>query len=369
MRNTGKLAVIGGGMNSAIGSTHIIASQMDNRWKVAAGAFSRDSLVNHSTGDYWGITSGFVFASWQEMMDSNLDVDAYVVLTPTPTHFEIASLLLNEGKNVICEKALTVNSKEAFELQKIANQNDAKLFVTFNYTGYPLVREMKNGIENGKLGKISSIQIQMPQEGFARIDSKGNPILPQPWRQEDGKLSTLSLDLGVHVVNLIHFLTNEFPVRLVATKSHHGLVPNVVDYVSCIAETANGVDINLWYGKSHIGKRNGLEVTVTGSQGSYRWVQSDPETLLHSINTGEVRILDRASPAMDVSLQPRYTRFKAGHPAGFIEAFSNYYFDIADELLLDKPSRYCFDALEAAKGLEILETIETSATEKSWLCC
>jgi len=369
MKKIGSLAIIGGGLNSAIGSTHLIASQMDNRWKIATGAFSRDSQVNQSTGEYWGVSPEYVFDHWEDLIDLDIDVDAYVVLTPTPTHFEIVSTLLTHGKNVICEKALTATSKDAFQLHKIALENNSNLFVTFNYTGYPLVREMKRGIESGKLGALSSIQIQMPQEGFARVDANGNPILPQPWRQEDGKLSTLSLDLGVHLVNLIHFISGEMPNKLVATKSHHGLVANVVDYVSCLAETETGIDINLWYGKSHIGKRNGLEVTATGTKGSFRWLQSDPETLLYSTNTGEINIIDRASPAAEISNAPRYTRFKAGHPAGFIEAFSNYYFDVADELLQENSSSYCFDALEAAKGLSVLEAIEKSATEKSWLNC
>jgi predicted dehydrogenase len=235
-----------------------------------------------------------------------------------------------------------------------------------------MMRELKYIIENGRIGRLHCIQIEMPQESFKRVAENGEPIVPQKWRLHDGKIPTISLDLGVHLHMIVKYLTGEIPVSVVSTNESLGNFPEVIDNVSCIIEYSNNLICNMWYSKIAIGNRNGLKVRVFGEIGSAEWVQEKPEYLHLADHRGNRWIVDRGSGGVNISNQTRYTRFKAGHPAGFIEAFANYYFDIADALgnYLDNKSHYmnanCFGIEEAIEGLHLLEAISKSSSTKKW---
>ena len=256
------------------------------------------------------------------------NVDAVVILTPTPSHYEMILKALDLGYAVISEKALAMTHQEGLDISNKIEEKKAFFAVTHNYTGYPILRELQRMIKDNKLGKITHINIEMPQESFTRLDINGNKPQPQNWRLEDKIIPGISLDLGAHLQHIIYFLTNENPLSLVADQSTFGYFKDIIDDVTCLAKYRSGMKTQMWYGKSSLGHRNGLRVRVYGTQGSAEWFQMQPEELLfHTIN-GDRMIIDRASN-VTVANQLRYNRFKSGHPAGFIEAFGNLYVDIA----------------------------------------
>jgi predicted dehydrogenase len=368
-----KLGFIGGGLNSAVGATHFIASQMDGRFQVSAGCFSRHNDVNTQTSERWYIPHERRYDQFQDLLEHEVDcLDAIVVLTPTPDHVEPVIQALKLGYPVICEKALAASSGEAQLIKKVQAEHNGFLAVTYNYTGYPMLRELKYLIQQGKLGLIEQIHIEMPQEGFSRLNREGKPVIPQQWRLHDAELPTLSLDLGVHVHNIVDFLTGEKPLELVAMQSSQGRFRQVVDNTMCIARYTSNLECNIWFSKSALGYRNGLRVRVFGEEGSVEWYQMEPEFLTYYDNQGHQMIIDRASVDVELAHLPRYNRFKSGHPAGFLEAFANLYWDIADSLdyyqkkHLQKNSEYVFTVEHALEGLVILEAIAQSSKEHCW---
>ena len=115
-------------------------------------------------------------------------------------------------------------------------------------------------------------------------------------------------------------------------------------------------------------------VLVFGDRGSAEWHQMEPEDLnLARIDGTRVR-LDRGSPLLRVAADIRYTRFKAGHPSGFLEAFANLYVDIADALVrhrggaaaADGPAGHVFGIAQAEQGFRLLEAVHASARERRW---
>ncbi|MEM7466807.1 MAG: Gfo/Idh/MocA family oxidoreductase, partial [Pseudomonadota bacterium] len=106
--NTLQLGFIGGAIDSAVGTTHKIASQMDRRWSLRAGCFSTESSINHQTSELWGIDRDKTYSSWQELIENEKDnLDAISILTPTPQHKEIVDACLASEIPVICEKSLS----------------------------------------------------------------------------------------------------------------------------------------------------------------------------------------------------------------------------------------------------------------------
>jgi predicted dehydrogenase len=365
------LGFIGGALNSAVGYAHFAASTMDNKWSLVAGCFCGKPELNRQTALRYGVIPKRDYDCWKEMLKKEKgQLDAIVILTPTPLHFEMVIACLNEGYPVICEKALVTNSVDAKKIFEARGFNNGFLAVTYNYSGYPMVRELRHIIQKGVLGKIIHFQAEMPQEGFIRVDAQGNKPAPQPWRLADGSIPTIHLDLAVHLHQVVYYLIGKKPLEVVSDQDSFGWFSKIIDNVACLCRYSDGVKGQMWFSKSALGQRNGLRFRIYGSKASAEWYQLNPEELLISHADGRREILDRAS-SVEVTNLCRYNRFKAGHPAGFIEAFANLYSDIADGLRQYKTtgqwkSEDVFSVELAFEGLRMLEAMRKSVDTKSW---
>ncbi|MBN2448779.1 MAG: Gfo/Idh/MocA family oxidoreductase, partial [Lentisphaeria bacterium] len=353
------LGFIGGALDSAVGYTHFVSCRMDRRWSLDAGCFSALPQENRRAGEAYGVAPERVYPTWEDLLRQEKGrLDAVVILTPTPSHGDIVLGCLREGFPVICEKALGVDSGEAAEILRVRDETRGFLALSYNYSGYPMVRELRRRIQDGALGTILHFQAEMQQEGFRRTDARGNRPVPQEWRLHDGRIPTIYLDLGVHLHQLVHYLTGGSPLEVVAAQGSFGWF-DVIDNVTCLCRYSGGVQGQMWFSKSALGHRNGLRIRVYGSKAAAEWYQANPEELLISHADGRREMVDRAS-GVDVASLARYNRFKAGHPAGFIEAFANLYTDLADCLRQYRAtgrwnSGEVFGAELAGEGLRMLQ--------------
>jgi predicted dehydrogenase len=202
------------------------------------------------------------------------------------------------------------------------------------------------------------------------VDAQGNKPVPQSWRLSDGEIPTLHLDLAVHLHQIVHYLTGQKPEAVVSDQNHYGWFSGVVDNASCLCRYTGDVQGQFWFSKSALGHRNGLRIRIYGDHGSAEWYQANPEELLLAYMDGRREILDRAA-AVEITNQRRYNRFKAGHPAGFVEAFANLYSDIADGLRQYQQtgawqSNEVFSAELALEGMQFLEAMVLSVKTRAW---
>lgn len=367
------VGIIGGAIDSAIGRSHYIASRMDGRFRLVAGCFSLNPKVNEATAAFLDVPTDRIYSDWHTFLKSELGkLDAVLLLTPTPMHAEMATEALAAGFPVISEKALSVSSAEAAAIRAARDQNNGFVAVTYNYTGYPIIRELRHMIENGKLGKITHVAAEMPQEGFLRlVGAQDTKPQPQAWRLKDAFIPTVSLDLGVHLHHLIHFLTQASPMEVCAMEQHQGHFDGIIDNVQCLARYTGDLPVQLWYGKTALGHANGLRIRIFGTEASAEWVQMNPEYLTLHDNRGHTSLITRAANGLHICNQERYARFKAGHPAGFMEAFANYYADLADWLIHyrsgnSQPNPMVAGVEIAEEGLRMMEAISRSARNRSW---
>ena len=368
-----QIAFIGGGVNSAVGYVHFSACQMDNRFKVVAGAFSRDPEKNYKTAEKWGVDTSRCYDNWRDLVKNEKDkIDAVVVLTPTTNHLEILIELLQNNIPIICEKALVTGPKEISELKKHFNHEKNFLAVTFNYSGYAMVRELRDMIENGKLGKIQKILLEMPQEGFRRPpDIAGKMSPPQEWRLHDYEVPTICLDLGVHLHHLSTFLLKQEPDSTMAYFSNHSTYNGLIDDVQMLLRYPNNIVGHMWMSKTAIGNRNGLKISIYGDKGSAKWVQINPDELEMCLLDGSRITIDRASQCKFAG-EFRYNRMKPGHPTGFIEAFANLYTDINDALHVFNSnqtinSTFVFGIDHASDGLDLFKAAKKSHEIMTWV--
>jgi len=334
-----QIAFVGGSLYSAIGNVHRIASQMDGAFELIGGCFSRTVQKSADTAAAWGLDSSRVYRDVHELIDSEKGkLDAVAVLTPVFSHAAIIAALLEHGFCVISEKPLVASLGEAERLISAVERSRSKLFVTFNYTGYPMIRELRHRISSGDLGMIKQLRLTMQQESYLRRSAEGRPIMPQSWRLEDREIPTVSLDLGMHVVHLQEFLVPQTPVSIFSRMDSFGAFAQVMDDVEVLYRCEGGLVVHGWWSKAAVGYSNGLSVEVFGTEGSAKWIQSEPETLRLRSPSGVESLIHRGTNGCLIASMPRYNRFKAGHPDGFIEAFANTYYDLATELFPEDSS-------------------------------
>lgn len=367
-----RIGFIGGGINSAIGRSHYIASQMDGKFVLEAGAFSRNSETNHLTGREFQIEDDRVYDDYKEMLEKEKGrLDVIAVLTSTDSHEQVVTDCLKAGFPVICEKSLCTSSRAAEKLKKCVEETNGFLCVTYNYTGYPMVRVLREKIRSGELGKITNLIVEMPQEGFTRYTLEHKQPSPQKWRMQDYEIPTISLDLGTHLHNMIAFLTGEHPTEIVARENSFGFFPQVIDDVICLINYTDDIASQMWFSKVALGNRNGLRIRVFGTKASAEWYQVEAEILKIHDKNGGIYTIDRSNDRIEGE-QLRYNRFKVGHPSGFIEAFANYYWDISEALTVylsgkKGESPYVLDLDSVVEGLKLFEAAHESAQKHSWI--
>lgn len=368
-----RVGFIGGGLDSAIGRAHFGAINIDRQYSLDAGIFSIDKKVNSESADFYGVDPTRVYDDISAFIGGEKGrLDAAILLSPTPLHYEHITSLFDAGIPVISEKALCTNSQDAHRLAERVQQEKNFLSVTFTYTGYPMVREIREMVAKGFLGEVIAIHVEMVQESFIRESATGAKPIPQAWRQLDYEIPSVTLDLGSHVVNLLEFISGDQVTKVSALANHAGEVSDLIDNVSAIGEMGRGTPISLLWNKVTLGKRNGLALSINGRKGALSWNQEEPELLRFAGKDGALSIIDRSHSMITLASESRYQRFKVGHPAGYIEAFANLYLDIADDLTRYKAGEkldnsYTHSAANSADGLRVLEAIHQSANRKAWV--
>lgn len=361
------VAVMGGGLNSAVGYAHFSAINLSNKFEIVAGTFSRRSEINKKTAQTYGVSVDKLYDDYKVMLNKEKDnIGAVMILTPSNQHAEQVVYAMELAIPVVCEKSLTTDSDEMQKIKELSKTNF--LSVVYNYVCYPMMKELKEMVNRGDLGKITQVQAEMQQEGFLRLRN-GFPMKPQDWRLMDGKVPTISLDLGVHIYSLIKVLTKETPVETIATENTFGNFDGVIDDVNCLIKYSDGMSCNMWFSKTALGSRNGLRIRVYGTKGSAEWYQAEPEQLKMSDNTGKTYTLDRSSESSIVAASPRYNRFKVGHPSGYIEALANFYEDVyldMENFESGIPERHTFGINESEECIKLFEAVSKSAKQSSW---
>jgi predicted dehydrogenase len=362
MKKKIKVAIIGGGINSAVGKAHISALLLSNLYEITGAIFSRDKKINTESKDFYNLSSINLYKDLTDLITNRSDFQFVIVLTPTHSHFSILSILIKQHINVICEKALVSTLNEGNEISKLLEKSTSKLYVIYNYLGYTMIKYLKGFIQKGELGKINSIQIEMPQEGFIR-KNENKPIKIQSWRLEDSSIPTISLDLGVHLHILIRYLTNKKPQQVFAIYRNNGNYDKIIDDVNALIDFEDSMVCNMWFSKVALGYLNGLRIRIFGEKASVEWLQTKPDILHISYFNGTKMIFDKSNVILNDKEIERYSHFKPGHPSGFIEALSSYYIDIFDDFNGLSTVQKVFGMNESLEGLIMLEAFSQSFSQ------
>jgi len=375
-----RYAMIGGGRDAFIGAVHRHAIALDGQAELVAGALSSTPERARESGRALGLADAHNHASWQAFLEAELArpvaerVDLVVIVTPTDTHFPIAQAFAEAGFHVVCDKPLTHTGAQATTLVETVASQGTVFGVTYNYTGYPMVRQAREMVRSGAIGRIRKVVVEYNQGWLATaLEATGNK--QASWRTDPARSGIAGAlgDIGSHAENLVSAVTGLQIEELVADLG--ALVPgrSLDDDASMLLRFKGGARGVLVASQINAGLENDLRLRVSGENGTLEWRQEEPNRLVHHRREGPTEIFTRASPWLCESAR-RAGRIPAGHPEGFIEAFANIYRGVfadirarkagttADPLDADYPT-----VKDGARGVRFIECAVASSAERRWL--
>jgi predicted dehydrogenase len=378
-----KMGMVGGGPGAFIGEVHRKAARLDGGIDFIAGAFSRNPRKSKQTGKELCLDPKRVYTSYQQMIEQELKlpvgerIDFVSIVTPNNSHFPIAKAFLEAGFDVVCDKPMTLNVKEAKQLKEIVKKTRRLFGLTHNYTGFPMVKLAKDMVKKGELGKIRKVVAQYTQ-GWLSTPLEKTGQRQASWRT-DPKLSGAGCmgDIGTHAANLAEYITGLKIKEICADVTTFIPGRKVEDDGSCLIKFNNGAKGILFASQMSVGDENGLVIKIYGETKSLEWHEEDPNYLHVKEGNGPSQkwscgngYVNAISPAAG-----RGTRLPAGHPEGFVEAFANIYCNFADtlraKLTRTKPDPLALDfpdVNDGLRGMLFLETLFASVKSKQkWM--
>jgi len=322
---------VGGGIGAFIGRVHRMAAALDNEAELVAGAFSSDAKKSKASGELYGIDPKRAYASWEEMAKAEAKlpagerVDFVSIVTPNFVHFGPAKGFLDAGFSVVCDKPMTFSLAEA-KLLKKAVQKSGRLFVlTHNYTGYPMVKQAREIVQSGKLGKILKVVSEFPQGWMAGLISSPQSAIGR-WRMDPARVgaSCCMGDLGTHAENLVRYVTGLEIDTMCADLSSFIPGHKLDDDGNVLIRYKGGAKGIVYASQISAGEENPLSIRVYGEKAGIEWRQENPNYLTMSDPSGNFQRFSRGN-ANCCDAAKINTRLPWGHPEGFIEAFANIY--------------------------------------------
>ena len=328
-----------GGAGGFIGRVHVIAATLDQRAALVAGALSSDPAKAKAAAPDFAIAPERAYGSYQEMIDAEARlpagerIDFASIATPNHTHFAIAQALVQAGCNVLCDKPLAIEVREAETLAELVRTRGVVFAVTHNYTGYPLVRQAREMVRGGELGEINAVRAGYLQ-GSLRRERTPEQQRRFAWKTDPARagISGCFGDIGIHAYNLVRFVTGLTPSRLGAQLCMFEPTGRLDDYGTAVLDCGTALATITASRISH-GHENDLWLEVDGTRGSLQWRQEEPNALVYRVNGLPQRTCTRGGGPYLGAVAGRSTRIPAGHPEGFLEAFANVYTAVFDDIV------------------------------------
>ena len=379
-----KMGMVGGGPGAFIGEVHRKACRMDGQIELAAGAFSSDPRKSKQMGRQLNLDPKRVYKTYQEMVVNEAKlpeterIDFVSITTSNNWHFPIANDFLKAGFNVMCEKPMTMNVKEAKSLRGIVKKSGKVFGLMHTYTGYPMVKLARDMVSQGELGEIRKVVVQYPQGWLAGVLEKTGQ-LQAAWRT-DPKQSGASLcigDIGIHAANLAEYITGSKITDVCADLTSFVKGRRLDDDGNCLIRFENSIKGILHASCISIGEENNLSIWVHGDKKGLEWHQEDPNYLYLKETDGPLQTWKRGNEYVGKKspAAKRATRLPSGHPEGLIEAVANIYCNFADTIRANmagkKPNKLMLDFPnidDGVWGMLFIETVLASnKSEQKWM--
>lgn len=367
-----------GGAGGFIGDVHRHAALMDNLSILTAGCFSRNMEKNRAFAAEWNIADeSRVYANYAEMAEKESartdGIDYVSITTPNDTHYPIAKCFLEHGIHVVCDKPLALTAAEGRELAALAKEKDLLFCVTYTYTGYAMIRQAREMIDAGEIGKVINVQGEYPQEWLA-VSLVSEHSEQATWRHDPKRsgASGCCADIGTHIECLISSMTGLHPKKVIARFDRIPAEVPLETNAQIMVEFDNGAPGMIWTSQVAVGHETEPNIRIFGEKGSLEW---------HHLRPWELRVTRINQPPQtytnnrDYLYQPvkDLCRLPSGHIEGFYQAFGNIYHSFCMNLIAKKEGKdagtWRYPTVEdGVRGIEFVDAcLESNANNNVWV--
>lgn len=366
--------MVGGGRGAFIGAVHRIAAAIDQQIELVCGAFSSDPERSKASGADFFLPAERCYGTFQEMIEKEKALpagermDFVAIVTPNHMHFPPAKLALENGFHVLSDKPACFDLAESKALEEVVKASGRLYGLTHNYTGYPLVKEARDMIRAGKLGKIRKVVVEYPQGWLAtRLEASGQK--QAGWRTDPSQSGAGGCvgDIGTHAENLAEYITGLKISELAADITSFVEGRLLDDDVNVLLRFDNGAKGILHSSQISVGEENNLNIRVYGEIGGIEWHQREPNTMLVKWLDQPMQVYRTANGYLGKNAASA-SRTPPAHPEGYLEAFANIYKNFAnhirafetgttpDEVALDYPK-----IEDGIRGMAFIEAVVASS--------
>jgi predicted dehydrogenase len=376
-----RMGMVGGGRGAMIGAVHRRAAMLDGGVELVAGAFSSTADKSIESGRDLYVPNDRIYGSWQEMLETesrmpeDKRLDFVSVVTPNHVHYPVSLAFASAGFSVACDKPLCHTVEQGLDLVKAAKDSDIVFAVTYNYTGYPMVKQARKMIESGELGEIRKVIVEYPQGWLAeRIEADGQK--QAAWRTDPARSGIAGAigDIGSHSENLMSYITGLELEAICADITTFVPGRPLDDDGNVLMRFTNGARGILQVSQVTVGEENGLKIRVWGTKSGIMWEQENPNYLHVVSNSGPEQIYKRGNGYVCEEAAAA-SRIPSGHPEGYFEAFGNIYKAFTDTIrakiqgtAADKFASDFPGPVEGTRGVYFIhKVVESSASDVKWL--
>ncbi len=358
-----RLGMVGGGADAFIGAVHRTAARLDGRFTLVAGALSSTPEKALRSAEAIGLSRAY--GSWQEMLDQERQlpederIEAVSIVTPNHVHYEVALAFVQAGFHVITDKPMVTSLTEADSLVAAVEDAGVVFGVTYNYTGYPMVRQAREMVRRGELGEVRKVIAEYHQ-GWLASDIEAEGVKQAEWRTDPKRSGVAGAmgDIGSHAENLISTVTGLGLAEVAADLTTFVPGRALDDDASVLLRFEGGARGALLVSQVEVGEENGLSLRIYGTQGGLVWRQEQPNRLEFKSNDAPLKVFTRGGPGLHEAAVDA-ARIPPGHPEGFHEAFANVYAGVADAIRTgrgDHPTVH-----DGRRGVAFIETVVASS--------
>jgi predicted dehydrogenase len=370
-----RLGILGGGGDSLIGVLHRVASQINDNYEIVGAVFNPDFEANVAFAKEIDVPTNRIYEDFDTLVEEELKlpkeerIQVCSVLTPNFLHFPMAKKLLENGFHVICEKPMTTTYEEAKILQATLEKSKTVFAVTHTYTGYPMVRQMREMIKDGAIGKIHKVDAQYYQ-GWINSIIHDKAKRSTVWRLDPKKagISSCMGDIGVHAFNMIEYTTG-LTIKSILADFNYLYEDNQMDVDGTVLirmdKHVKGV---IRSSQVATGEENGLSIAIYGEKGGLRWEQENPN-YLYVLSDDKPLQVYKPGHAYNSKLSLNGTKLPPGHPEGIFDSMANIYLGVARAIRGENYNDGEFPTmLDGVRGLDFIESsVESNKKGNVWV--
>ncbi|MEL7834490.1 Gfo/Idh/MocA family oxidoreductase [Fodinibius sp. Rm-B-1B1-1] len=375
-----RYGMVGGGPGAFIGEIHRMAAALDGKIELVGGAFSSDPQKSRKIGQDLNLAENRVYGSYKKMAQKEAQlppeerIDFVSVVTPNHLHFDVCKTFIEAGIHVVCDKPLTNKIEDAEELCRLVKNNDVIFALTHTYTGYPMIKEARKLVRNGKLGILRKVVVEYPQGWLSQpIEKEGNK--QAAWRTDPQKagVSSAVADIGTHAENLVEYITGLRLKKLYADVTSFVEGRSLEDDANMLVHYESDVRGVMYCSQISVGEENDLNIRIYGDEASLEWHQENPNYLNIKYPDKPEEIYKRGNTYLSNEAKV-VNRIPPGHPEGFIEAFANIYSNVADAITArikgEEPDPKALDfptVYDGAIGVHFTHKVIESGKKQAWV--